>query len=203
MTADAKATTPHRPGPATALVLAAGEGRRMGGPKALLDLKGSTALERIARACREAGLPVLVVTGAHRGPVEAEAARLGLPTVHNPDWIRGRSGSVQAGWRAAGTTDALVWPVDVPFPGPATVRSLLGAADAEWAVVPSHGGRRGHPVLLPVCLRDRVLALGPDQPLHDVVRPAAREVPVDDDGILVDLNTPEEHRAALRREGGG
>ena len=171
-----------------------------GNPKALLPLRGSTALGCIARTCRDIGLPALVVTGAHRAQVEAEAARLGLPTLHNPRWEQGRSGSIQAGWRAAGPTAALVWPVDVPLPCAASVRRLLEVHDAATAAVPVCNGRRGHPVLLGAGLRDQVLALGPDQPLHDVVRPALREIAVDDAGILDDLNTPEHYIDVLRRE---
>ena len=180
------------------LILAAGEGRRMGCPKACLPLGDNTSLATIALACREAGVPALVVTGAHRQAVTEEASRCELDVIQNPGWASGRTSSIQVGWRAAGRTAVLVWPVDVPFVHPGTVRRLLGGASRRPRT-PAFRGRRGHPVLLPACVREEVLALGPDQALHDVTRLGAEEVTVEDEGILVDLNTPFDHKAALER----
>lgn len=180
------------------VVPAAGAGRRLGGqPKALLQLGSRTALARIADTLQTAGLDGLVVTGAHRGAVEAEAARLGLRTAHNPAWEAGRTGSVQAGWRAAGEGPILLWPVDIPLVRVATVRSLARRSGSACAV-PLVGDRRAHPVVLGAAIRAEVLALAPEAPLHDVVRRHARLVPLDDPGTLLDINTPEDLAAARK-----
>lgn len=184
--------------PAHAVIPAAGRGDRLGGrPKALLEIGQATALERVARTLAAAGLPGLVVTGAHREAVAAEAARLGLATVDNPDWERGRTGSVQVGWRAAGEDPILLWPVDFPLVKVETAKALARRAGSACAV-PLVGDRRGHPVLLGLAVRGEVLALGPDQPLHDVVRAHARLVPLDDEGALLNVNTPEDLERARR-----
>jgi len=134
-----------------AIVLAAGEGRRMGGPKALLRLGETTFL---AHACRLLARPgvasVVAVLGAEADRVRAEA---GVPArvtvVVNERWRKGMLTSVWAGLDAAealGGEAVLLHPVDHPYVDTATIDAVLGAlgGGAEIAV-PSHDGRRGHP----------------------------------------------------------
>src|SRR6516165_8357289 len=79
------------------ILLAAGEGSRLGRPKALVELGGQTLAERGVRLLRDGGAePVLVVTGAV--PVQVHGAR----TVYNPDWRAGMGTSLAAGLRALG-----------------------------------------------------------------------------------------------------
>lgn len=196
---------------AVAVVLAAGRGRRLGGPKALLEVAGRPMVSRAVATSRRAAVEeVIVVTGCRAEEVEAlaraasqeAAADLAeVRCVRNEDWERGRTGSLQAAWEAAGDTGALVVPVDLPAVRLVTLDLLLGvhgyAAAAPEVVVPvvdtSEGRRRGHPVLLARSLRDAVLAAGPDDPLRSLIRSRETlEVPVDDPGILLDVNTPED-----------
>ena len=134
-----------------AVILAAGAGRRIGGPKALLPIAGSTFLARVARSLDRPGVArVVAVLGHAARRVEAEA---GLPSavtvVVNPRPDEGMLGSVIAGLDAAesGGADAvLLHPVDHPLVAPATVDAVVAALEAGAVVaVPSHGGRRGHP----------------------------------------------------------
>jgi len=190
----------------TPLVLAAGASRRMGRPKAALPFGATTALGRILAACHAAGLgrPV-VVTGAAPAAVAGAAAGADVRFAPNPEWARGRTTSIQAGLRAlpAAARAFLLWPVDVCLPGAAVVRALQAARAADpdrlLAWVPSHAGRRGHPVLTARPVAARRLALGPDEPARAVVRALAAEgalahVEVAEDGVLLDVNTPEEYR---------
>ncbi len=183
-----------------ALVLAAGAGSRLGGPKALLRFGKESALERIARLSVSSGATPAVVTGAYRDAVAREATRLGLREANNPDWELGRTSSIRRGWEEVGEVDVLVWPVDVPLVRAETVRAVLQMRSAK-AVVPVHASIRGHPVYLGAALRPAVLALGPDEPLHVVTRREAVTVPVDDPGVLVDIDTPAQYEAAVRSLG--
>jgi CTP:molybdopterin cytidylyltransferase MocA len=198
---------------AVALVLAAGEGARLGGPKALLEAAGRTFVARVVDTCRRALVrEVIVVAGARAdevrraveelpAPEDAEAAPVRV--VLNEDWRAGRTGSVQAGWRAAAATDnVLVFPVDHPAVELVTLDVILGvfgyAAAQPDVVIPvlevGDARRRGHPIVLHQRLRDEVFALGPDSPLNELVRsrPQLLEVPVDDEGILLNVNEPED-----------
>lgn len=189
------------------IVLAAGASRRMGSPKALLEIGGRRAVEVVVAALREAGVArVLVVLGCHAAEIRAAAKLPDATLVENPDWETGRTSSLQAGLRQVpdAAVAALVAPVDMPYVRATTVAAIIRAAERSKAeaIVPVHDGRRGHPVLLARSLFPRVLALGPDQPLRDVVRAArVQEVATDDPGVLVDLDTPDDVRRASERLG--
>lgn len=179
----------------SAIVLAAGASSRMGRPKALLDVGGRPAVERVVATLRDGGAAdVVVVVGRHADEIRGGAELRGVRVVDNPDWARGRTSSVQRGIAALapGAEWTLLALVDMPLVRADTVRALLSARrDDADAVVPTHGGRRGHPILLRRTLFARIAELGPDEPLHVVIRAASRaEVPVEDPGVLVDFDEP-------------
>lgn len=126
------------------LVLAAGEGRRFGGPKAPYVLEGERLVDRAVRVLREGGCdPVLVVLGAWVGDVP------GADVVRNDEWGEGMGSSLRCGLAALeGREDVdrvLVSLVDLPGLTPAAVRRLLDV-DADLAAA-AYDGERGHPVL--------------------------------------------------------
>ena len=128
------------------VLLAAGEGKRLGTPKALVELGGRRLVDRGTDMLREGGTaPVLVVTGAV--PVTVP----GVTLVPNPDWRTGMGSSLAAGLRALPTDCAavVIALVDQPLIGPDVVRRLLAAyrAGAELAVA-GYDGRARNPVLL-------------------------------------------------------
>jgi len=202
---------------ATPLILAAGASRRMGRPKAGLAFGETTALGLILFACREAGLQApVVVAGAHGNEVRRAAGAAHV--VQNSRWESGRTSSIQAGLAAiSGEGPVLLWPVDVCLPGVEVVRSLLAArrertpGTPALAWVPSHDGRRGHPVLLEGSVASRMLALGPDTPVRTVIHELDAEgalvhVLTKDASVLMDMNTPEDYerwRGEYRRRRGG
>lgn len=126
-------------------MLAAGEGRRFGGPKAPYELDGERLVDRAVRLLREAGCdPVVVVLGAWVGDVpDAEV-------VVNDGWAEGMGSSLRTGLGAltdhADVDRALVVLVDlVGLTTPAAQRVLESGSDLAAA---AYDGRRGHPVLL-------------------------------------------------------
>jgi CTP:molybdopterin cytidylyltransferase MocA len=128
------------------VLLAAGEGKRLGAPKALVELGGRRLVDRAVDMLRDGGTaPVVVVTGAV--PVTVP----GVIAVPNPDWRTGMGSSLAAGLRAlpGDCTAAVIALVDQPLIGADVVRRLLGAhqAGAELAVAAYHGRPR-NPVLL-------------------------------------------------------
>ena len=133
------------------LLLAAGAGRRMGGPKALVEVDGEALVQRGIRLLSDAGCdPVLVVVGA-----EAERVRplcIGAEVVEAPGWEAGMRASLRAGLAAAVATGAqacVVALVDQPQVTPAVVQRLRAAHDAgAVAAVASYSGRQRNPVLL-------------------------------------------------------
>jgi CTP:molybdopterin cytidylyltransferase MocA len=135
----------------TGLVLAAGAGRRFGGPKALARMPDGTAwTERAVRTLREAGCErVVVVLGAG-----AEQARPLLPpdaeAVVAEHWAEGVGASLAAGLAAVADADlVLVTLVDLPGLPLSAVRRVLGEHPARDSLRRAvYGGRPGHPVLV-------------------------------------------------------
>jgi molybdenum cofactor cytidylyltransferase len=175
-----------------ALVLAAGHARRMGGPKPAMAVQGQPMVARVLATAVAAGLPALVVTGAHRAAVEAAIGN--AAHIHAADHDRGLSHSLRAGVEAvpAGWRAVLVLLADMPFIRPDTLVVLASAlAAGAPAVVPVSAGRRGNPAGFARALFPRLLALDGDRgagALLDAL--GVTEVPVDDPGIHRDIDTP-------------
>lgn len=127
------------------IVLAAGEGRRFGGPKAPHVLDGERLVDRAVRLCRDAGCdPVLVVLGAWIDEVPDAAV------VVNRDWREGMGSSLRAGLEAAESDPSiervLVTLVDLPGMSAEALRRV--AASPSSIAQGAYNGERGHPVLL-------------------------------------------------------
>lgn len=145
------------------LVLAAGAGRRMGGPKALVrDAAGTPWVVRAARALADGGCaPVLVVVGAQGGAVAAAVHGEPVEVVEAPGWAEGLGASLRAGLTelARRTEQAvLIAPVDVPSLSAEVVRRIGAAAGPDALARAVYGGRPGHPVLIGRAHWDGVLA---------------------------------------------
>lgn len=185
----------------TPLILAAGESSRMGTPKALLDFDGLTCLDLVLRACRRPRCTApLVVVGAAADRIRA-ALPAGTAVVDNPGFRHGQTSSLKTGLRSL-PPDAdgfLLFPVDFPLVRSETVDRILTTDGA--IVIPLHAGRRGHPARFGAATVAEFLALGDDEPAHRVVRrdpDRVVEVPVDDEAVVMRMNTPAEYRDCLR-----
>lgn len=147
-------------GTVAGLLLAAGEGRRYGMPKALVTVPGSPAGPGGGRLLVEHGLdtlrrggcdPVAVVLGAAAEQVVARTDLTGALVVTNPDWRSGMGSSLRAGLAALAASPATavaVLLVDTPGVTPAAVARLLGHARPDALAAASYRSRQGHPVLL-------------------------------------------------------
>ncbi|MEV5754119.1 nucleotidyltransferase family protein [Actinoallomurus sp. NPDC052308] len=128
------------------LLLAAGEGRRLGTPKALVEIGGVRLVDRGVRMLHEAGCtPIVVVTGA------AAIDVAGAVVVHNPDWPTGMGSSLRAGLSAlaADCPAVVIALVDQPRVTAAAVRRLRAAYDSgARAAVATYAGRPRNPVLI-------------------------------------------------------
>lgn len=130
------------------ILLAAGEGSRLGQPKALVELGGQTLAERGVALLRGGGAdPVVVVTGA--APADIRGVRI----VHNPQWRSGMGSSLVAGLQAlehqptAGA--AVIALADQPLVGAEAVRRLVAAyRDGASVAVAAYAGKPRNPVLI-------------------------------------------------------
>ncbi|MET8087618.1 nucleotidyltransferase family protein [Micromonospora sp. NPDC005237] len=134
------------------LLLAAGAGRRLGMPKALLPYRGRLLVDHAAAILTAAGCqPVMVVLGAQADQVRSRTRLPGV-VVLNDDWATGLGSSLRAGLSALTASPAVavvVTLVDMPGLTPEAVRRVARDATADSLAVATYAdGRRGHPVLL-------------------------------------------------------
>lgn len=194
-------------GPSVAgLILAAGESRRMGFPKALLRYREETFLDTLIGLFSSRCSPVIVVLGAYAERIRAEVQR---PTtfVVNPNFQRGMTTSLQCGLRAVppASEGVLLTLVDHPAVAPATL-DLLVASPRPLLRIPRYGEKRGHPVWFSRAIIPEFLALAEDAAARDVVHshfPEAEFLDLDDPGIVADIDDPPAYEKLLssHREG--
>ena len=182
-----------------AVVAAAGRSRRMGREKVLLPFGDRAVLECVLSKLAAAGVTETVAVLRPDLPRASEMARrAGARIVVNPRPEEEMLLSIRMG--IAGLSpdvDAFfIWPADHPAVSAPTLTELAGAAGRLRVVLPVHAGRRGHPALVGADLLDAIAAIPPGEGLRHLwrARPDVLvELPVDDSGVLVDLDTPEDY----------
>ncbi|HTX73830.1 MAG TPA: nucleotidyltransferase family protein [Rectinemataceae bacterium] len=180
------------------IVLAAGASRRMGRSKLYLPVGERTLIETTVAAAGAAGGRVIVV---HRAADGALGELLGpkVELVLNPDPDRGMISSLREGLRRVSSSRFFFIPADLPFVDPQTYRAML-ATSCEGPLIPTFRGRRGHPVLMRADLIPAIYALPENEPLRSLIeRCGPTLLEVEDECILVDIDTADEYRDLVAR----
>lgn len=199
----------------SALILAAGQSKRMGQPKMLLPWGDVTVLGAVIDTLRTGNIEnILVVTGGHRAEVEHIAARHAASAIHNPDYAKGEMlSSIQCGVRSLASSNSphpkeadttherdgvLICLGDQPQIQLNSVKLVCKEFQRSQAglVVPSFQNRRGHPWLAAYRLWDSLLALDSSRTPRDFLNTHAAQihyVEVDNPSVLADLDTFEEY----------
>lgn len=191
-----------------AVLLAAGAGRRAGGPKALLRAGGQSFLAAAAARLRRPGVAELVIVlGAEAERVRSEAEL--PPAAHvvvNEAWREGGMlSSLLCGLARAdelGADAVLVHPVDHPLVALETVDRVLRALAAGARVaVPALAGRRGHPAGFARAAFDALRAASPEAGARAVLREHPDWIVhvAGDPGCLAGVDTPEDYARLLAR----
>ena len=193
-----------------ALLLAAGQSRRMGpANKLLAEVGGKAMVARVAENLLASGArPVLAVTGHQHAAVEAALAGLEIRPVHNPDYAQGLSTSLNRGLAALpeDLDGAVVALGDMPRVTPQVIMKLIAAFDpleGRAICIPTWRGKRGNPVLLARRFFAELQTLSGDVGAKALIAgypEAVAEVPVDDEGVLLDADTPEALKALERED---
>jgi len=182
----------------------------MGSPKALLaSLDGRPFVTRIIETLREAGLvELVVVTGRdHDALVEVLRREPSVLIARNPDPSRGQLSSLLIGMDAVVRPDTeaiLVTLVDVPMIAVTTATRVMTAWERSRAPIvrPAIGDRHGHPVIFDRALFEALRRAPIDVGAKSVVRAHEHDllnVAVDDEGCLVDVDTPDDYRKVIDR----
>jgi molybdenum cofactor cytidylyltransferase len=183
-----------------ALVLAAGRSTRMGAANKLLaQVEGAAMIKRVVEAVRRSQAdPIIVVTGHQRAKVEAALADQGVTLVHNPDFAHGLSTSLH---RALGAVPAALDGVvvclgDMPRIDAPVIDQLIAAFDpleGRAICLPTWQGKRGNPVLFARRFFAEMQAISGDVGARALIGDypeLVAEVPVAEDSVLFDVDTP-------------
>jgi len=183
---------------AVAIVTAAGSAERFGGKKLLAPVNGEPLLDHTIRSLLDGGVTevIVVVSADARRELARDVSAMNdarVRPIENPDPSRGMFSSIQIGVAEATGDALLVLPGDMPFVRPETVRAVIAKYRERPAIVsPRYNGKRGHPVVMPLSLRDEIAATPPSANLHDVIKRHPGEpvhVDVNDAGVVRDVDT--------------
>jgi molybdenum cofactor cytidylyltransferase len=193
-----------------AVVLSAGESSRMGRPKALLPIGNQNFIERIVAALKQSQAGrILVVLGHNADEMRQQIEHLGIDIVINPQYKKGQLSSLQSAIRSIEKDDdcdgLLVHLVDHPYIDVRLVDLMIQRfyKTKRLIVVPRHHGKRGHPVIFSRELFGELLTAPIDEGAKAVVnahRQETLEIEWQDQGITVDIDTPELYRHHVRGE---
>ena len=193
-----------------AVVLSAGESSRMGRPKALLPIAGQTFIERIVAALKETRVgKVMVVLGHNAADMKQQIEHLPVEILVNPDYKLGQLSSLQVALRRLqpdpDCEGMLVHLVDHPYIEASLVDEMIRRfyQSKKAIVVPRCGTRRGHPVIFSRALFAELLAAPLAEGAKAVVnahRDDTLEVETDQEGILVDIDTPDLYQRHVKGE---
>lgn len=185
----------------TAIILAAGESKRMGEPKMLMPWGKSTVLQTVISTFQAASVKdILVVTGGAHQQVEALIGKT-VETVFNENYQTGEMlSSIQLGLsiKMREASAALICLGDQPQIEERSVRQICNAflAQKSQIVVPSYQMQRGHPWLVARPLWEELIAMKAPKTPRDFLTKHSRAihyVVVDTSNILADLDTPEDY----------
>jgi molybdenum cofactor cytidylyltransferase len=179
------------------IILAAGESKRMGFPKMLLNFNGKPMLENVIGVVTSSSINnTLVVLGADKGTLLDVVGELPVKHCFNDNYKEGMLSSVKCGFRNLPSDyDAvLVFQGDQPLISPETINMVIQAyrASGKGIVIPVFEKKRGHPLLIDRKYRDKIEKLNAREGLHSLSSQFpddVLEIDTNDSGILKDFDT--------------
>jgi molybdenum cofactor cytidylyltransferase len=180
-----------------AIILAAGESKRMGSPKMLLDFGGRTMIERVIENVIASEINnYMIVLGADKDKLIGIINRYPVRCCFNENYFEGMLSSVQCGIRniSADFEAALIFQGDQPFITPDVVRQVISSyrSKGKGIVIPTSEGKRGHPLLIDGKYRNEVELIDSSLGLRSLAHRFSNdvtEVETNNPGILRDFDT--------------
>jgi len=196
----------------SAILLAAGESKRMGTPKQLIELDGEPMARKSLRTLLAAPIGEIIIVLGNSHTIVSEKlfgnismvettpyGTAAVRSVVNEQSREGMGSSIKMGIHALSPSSeaAVIALADQPFIRPDTVTALIRAftASGKGIALPRHGERRGHPVIFGAKYYQNLCTLPPDRGANTILRDNSPDIlilDVDDEGILIDIDTPED-----------
>jgi len=191
--------------PVAGIILAAGESRRFGKPKQLLDWQGQPFVRAIAKTALEAGLaPVIIVTGARGENIEAAVQDLNIRVVTNENWKSGQGSSINKGVQSLISKYNVGAAIFLLVDQPQVTKSILQALREKHAeglfpvVAPMVIDQRANPVLFDQVTFPDLMELEGDVGGRAIFHKYRVEyLPWHDDRLLLDVDTPEQYQRLI------
>lgn len=186
-----------------AVILAAGESRRMGSPKLLLKIGEKSLLELTVNSLGDIVDEIVVVLGHEPQRLKPLVEKLGLKWAVNEDYVQGMVSSFKKGLAEVGGCDVVFLVLgDQPFIDSEFLKKAIDAwREGAKIVSPVHKGKKGHPVLFDRSLFAEILALGKNQFIRDVIHAHGKDLRLVEAGdwAVTDIDTPEDFQAIEKR----
>lgn len=193
--------------PVAAIVLAAGQGSRMGGGKLLLPLGDTTVIECSVQNLISVPISNLVVViGVYGEAIKRQLQKFSAKFAINPDPSSDMAESIRCGLKVVNPLEIkafLILPADIPLILPKTVRMLVASLlDSDKSIaVPLFRNRRGHPVVFRSSLYEQVMNFRSPQGIRPLVHGDLYQVllvEVEDEGVIADLDNWDDYRRLLK-----
>ena len=190
-----------------AIVLAAGESKRMGSPKMLLPFNGHTMIENVIANVLDSKIKnIMVVLGADREPIVKLIQTKAVNYCYNENYKDGMLSSVVCGFRniPIDHSAVLVFQGDQPLVTPEVINSVIEdyKSSGKGIVIPVYKKKRGHPILIDNRYRNEIQKLNPDEGLRSLALKFPddiSEVNSDEAGILRDFDTYDEYKSEINQ----
>ncbi|TFG40963.1 MAG: nucleotidyltransferase family protein [Bacteroidia bacterium] len=190
-----------------AIILAAGESKRMKVPKMLLPFHGKTMIEKvIENVTRSEVFNILVVLGSYRDEIIGSISHLHVNHCYNENYKKGMLSSVQCGFKnlPADFNAVLVFPGDQPFIEYDVINLIIRSyrETGKGIIIPVFRNKRGHPLLISRKYRDVIDTLDENEGLRllpDLHKADVLEVKTNSRGILKDFDTKEDYLNELNK----
>ena len=190
-----------------AIILAAGESKRMGFPKMLLTFNGRTMIENIIANISESKVDtIMVVLGAYRETLVEHIGKLAVRYCYNDNYRKGMLSSVQCGFKnlPSDYKAVLVFQGDQPLITPNVINAVIETylSSDKGIVIPAYKGRRGHPILISRKYNNKIQKLSPIKGLCSLAYKFpgdVLEVDTNESGILRDFDTYEEYHKGINQ----
>ncbi len=190
----------------SAIILAAGESKRMGKPKLLLPYGDKTIIETVIQTVMQSEAKnIIVVLGSEKEKIRSLISRYPIIITENNEYQSGMLSSIQCGLRSvpeeANTVMILLG--DQPMINGTVIDQLTDALrhTDKGIMIAVNNGKRGHPILINVKYKKEIEKLGPENSMHDFTRKFASdilEVETETPDILRDIDTPEDYNKEIK-----
>ena len=189
----------------SAILLAAGESKRMGEPKQLMPLSKHTLLEQAIDNLLNSSVDETIVVVGHKAEEITRAiATKPVKIMFNPNYRQGMSTSIVAGLILVDPKSQAVMLAlgDQPLVESRTMNQLIDAFNShdKGIAVPTHRGKRGHPIIFNIKYKAELLELEGDIGGREIIRQHpddVLEVAVDSASVISDINTRDDYQSQL------